>query len=305
MSDEKGNKKTNLGASADLMHSHTRTYKLIANSRFYKKYKIYIPVIILSIIFIYPLWILIIYAFQPAYLTFEKIYPGQIPLAFTLGNLFESFKEVDLIGPLTRSLEVAFMVGLIAIGLGIPAGYGLSKLTSSLSNKLIVFLFIINMMPGLVIAIPISVYFLNANLDNTVFGVAFAQELVVLPLSVFIMLSGFRSLPHDLEYQARVDGASFSSTFFRLLMPMIRVPIMVAFLLAWMTSWDEFTYAVIIAPIVPTDSTFPVTLYNYVSRNLPLESATFALVATIPVIILAAVLQKYLKGQYLSGGLVG
>ena len=88
-------------------------------------------------------------------------------------------------------------------------------------------------------------------------------------------------------------------------MPMIRVPIMVAFLLAWMTSWDEFTYAVIIAPIVPTDSTFPVTLYNYVSRNLPLESATFALVATVPVIILAAVLQKYLKGQYLSGGLVG
>ena len=180
MSDEKGNKKKNLGALDDLMHSRTPTYRLIANSRMYKKYKIYIPVIILSIIFIYPLWILIIYAFQPAYLTFEKIYPGQVPLAFTLSNLFESFKKVDLIGPLTRSLEVAFMVGLIAIGLGIPAGYGLSKLTSSLSNKLIVFLFIINMMPGLVIAIPISVYFLHANLDNTVFGVAFAQELVVL-----------------------------------------------------------------------------------------------------------------------------
>ena len=112
MSDEKGNKKKNLGALDDLMHSRTPTYRLIANSRMYKKYKIYIPVIILSIIFIYPLWILIIYAFQPAYLTFEKIYPGQVPLAFTLSNLFESFKKVDLIGPLTRSLEVAFMVPL-------------------------------------------------------------------------------------------------------------------------------------------------------------------------------------------------
>ncbi|MHB1439674.1 MAG: carbohydrate ABC transporter permease [Cuniculiplasma sp.] len=265
----------------------------------------YIVVLILSIVFIYPLWILIIYVVQPAYLTFDRIYPAQIPLAFTLQNITQSFKEVDLVGPLERSLEVAFLVGGIALGLGIPAGYGLSKLTSGISNKLIVFLFIINMMPGLVIAIPISIYFLHANLDNTVFGVAFAQELVVLPLSVFISLSGFRSLPRDLEYQARVDGASFSSTFSRILLPMMKVPIMVAFLLAWMTSWDEFTYAVIIAPIVPTDSTFPVTLYNYVSRNLPLESATFALVATIPVIILAIILQKYLKGSYLSGGLVG
>lgn len=264
------------------------------------KWTTYIAVIILAIVFVYPLWILIIYAFQPAYLTFDKIYPGQIPLAFTLSNLIQSFKEVDLIGPLTRSLEVAFMVGLIAVGLGIPAGYGLSKLTSALSNKLIVFLFIINMMPGLVIAIPISVYFLHANLDNTVFGVAFAQELVVLPLSVFIMLSGFRSLPHDLEYQARVDGASFSSTFFRLLMPMIRVPIMVAFLLAWMTSWDEFTYAIIISPLAPT---FPVSLFDYVSRGEPFISASFALLVTIPVILIVVFLQKYLKGEYLTGGM--
>lgn len=269
------------------------------------QWPIYVAAVLLLILFIYPLWILIIYVVQPAYLTFSKIYPSPIPLRFTLYNITSSLKEVDLSGPLIRSLEVAFIVGLIAIGLGIPAGYGLSKLTSRISNKLILFLFIINMMPGLVIAIPISEYFLHANLDNTVFGVAFAQELVVLPLSVFILLSGFRSLPSDIEHQARVDGASLGSTFGRVLIPLIRVPILVAFLLAWMTSWDEFTYAVIIAPIVPSKSTFPVTLYNYVSRNLPIESATFAIIATLPVIVLAIFLQKYLKGQYLSGGLVG
>ncbi len=270
-----------------------------------RTWPIYVTVVILALIFFYPLWILTIIVVQPAALTFSKIYPGQIPLAFTLYNIVSSFKEVDLTGPLLRSLEVAFLVGGISIGLGVPAGYGLSKLTNRISNKLILFLFIINMMPGLVIAIPISEYFLHANLDNTVLGVALAQELVVLPLSVFIMLSGFRSLPNDLEYQARVDGATFKNVFINILLPLIRVPILVAFLLAWMTSWDEFTYAVIIAPIAPSRSTFPVTLYDYVSRNLPLESATFALVATIPVVILAIFLQKYLKGQYLSGGLIG
>lgn len=275
----------------------------------------YLAVIIIAMVFLYPLWILIIYVFQPSYLTYGSVYPSQIPLGFTLRHLIDAFTKVDLIGPLIRSLEAAFLVGGIALLIGIPAGYGLSKLTARFSNKIIIFLFIINMMPGLVVAIPISSYFfdiqsffstyhLHITLDNSVFGVALAQELVVLPLTTFITLSAFRSLPRDLEFQARVDGASLGKTFTRILIPLSRVPILVAFLLAWMTSWDEFTYAVIIAPIVPTKSTFPVTLYDYVSRNLP-QSATFALVATIPVIILAVILQKYLKGQYLSGGLVG
>ncbi|MCL4344841.1 MAG: ABC transporter permease subunit [Candidatus Thermoplasmatota archaeon] len=277
-----------------------------------KKGLTYLSVAVIALIFIYPLWVLIIYVFQPSYLTYGSVYPSQIPLGFTLRHLLDAFTKVDLIGPLIRSVEAAFLVGGIALVIGIPAGYGLSKLTSRLSNKLIIFLFIVNMMPGLVIAIPISAYFfdiqnfinsyhIHLSLDNTFLGVALAQELVVLPLTTFITLSAFRSLPRDLEFQARVDGASLGKTFTKVLIPLSRVPIMVAFLLAWMTSWDEFTYAVIIAPI---KSTFPVALYNYVSRNLP-QSATFALVATIPVIILAVILEKYLKGQYLSGGLVG
>jgi ABC-type glycerol-3-phosphate transport system permease component len=266
---------------------------------------IYIAAIILSIIFFYPFWTLILIAFEPTRLTFGRLYPVQFPFEVTLLNIINSFKQVDLLGPLIRSFEVAFMVGGLALLLGIPAGYGIAKLTAKISNKLIAFLFIINMMPGLVIAIPISLYFYSAHLENTAVGVALAQELVVLPLSVFILMGGFRSLPRDLENQARVDGASLGSTFYHVLLPLVRIPILIAFVLSWMTSWDEFTYAFIVAPIVPTDSTFPVALYNYVTRDLPLQSATFALIATIPVIILVVVFQKYLKGQYLSGGLVG
>ncbi len=266
---------------------------------------VYVAAIILAVIFFYPFWTLILLAFEPTRLTFGRPYPLQFPFEVTLTNIINSFKQVDLVGPLIRSFEVAFMVGALALALGIPAGYGIAKLTARISNKLIAFLFIINMMPGLVIAIPISLYFYSAHLENTVFGVALAQELVVLPLTVFILMGGFRGLPKDLENQARVDGATLRSTFYNVLLPLVRVPILIAFILSWMTSWDEFTYAFIIAPIVPSDSTFPVALYDYVTRDLPLQSATFALVATIPVIILVVVFQKYLKGQYLSGGLVG
>lgn len=275
------------------------------------KILLYIAAVILVIIFFFPIWVLILTAFQPSDLSVYSKFPTLILQSFTLSNIISSFTTPSngLVGSLMRSLEVAFIVSFLALALAIPASYGLSKITARISNKIIVLLFLVNMMPGLVIAIPIAADFLRLGISNTspfvVFSVAFAQELVVLPLTVFVILGGFRSLPKDLENQARVDGASLSTAFGRLLIPMNKIAIFVAFLLAWMTSWDEFTYAVIVAPIAPSYTTFPVTLQNYVSRGYPLISATFALVASIPVIVLAVVLMKYLKGGYLSGGLVG
>ena len=272
---------------------------------------LYVAAIILAVVFFFPIWILILTAFQPSNLSVYAKYPSLILQSFTLSNVISSFDTPSngLVGSLLRSLEVAFIVGFLALGLGIPASYGLSKISASISNKIIVLLFLVNMMPGLVIAIPIASDFIRLGIQNTspyvVFSVAFAQELVVLPLTVFVILGGFRSLPKDLENQARVDGANFRTAFSRLLLPLNKIAILVAFLLAWMTSWDEFTYAVIVAPIAPSNTTFPVTLQNYVSYGYPLISATFALVASIPVIILAVFLMKYLKGGYLSGGLIG
>ena len=272
---------------------------------------LYIAAIILAVVFFFPIWILILTAFQPSNFSVYAKYPSLILQSFTLANVISSFNTPSngLVGSLLRSLEVAFIVGFLALGLGIPASYGLSKISASISNKIIVLLFLVNMMPGLVIAIPIASDFIRLGIQNTspyvVFSVAFAQELVVLPLTVFVILGGFRSLPKDLENQARVDGANFRTAFSRLLLPLNKIAILVAFLLAWMTSWDEFTYAVIVAPIAPSNTTFPVTLQNYVSYGYPLISATFALVASIPVIILAVFLMKYLKGGYLSGGLIG
>ncbi|MGC8515237.1 MAG: carbohydrate ABC transporter permease [Thermoplasmata archaeon] len=272
---------------------------------------LYIAAIILAVVFFFPIWILILTAFQPSNLSVYAKYPSLFLQSITLSNVISSFKTPSngLVGSLLRSLEVAFIVGFLALGLGIPASYGLSKISATISNKIIVLLFLVNMMPGLVIAIPIASDFIRLGIQNTspyvVFSVAFAQELVVLPLTVFVILGGFRSLPKDLENQARVDGANFRTAFSRLLIPLNKIAILVAFLLAWMTSWDEFTYAVIVAPIAPSNTTFPVTLQNYVSYGYPLISATFALVASVPVIILAVFLMKYLKGGYLSGGLIG
>ena len=132
----------------------------------------YVIAIILAVIFIYPLYILILIAFEPISLTFDRLYPYQLPFVFTPKNLESSIKNLSLIKPVIRSVIVAFTVGILALVLATPAGYGLNKLSARFSNKIIMLLFVVNMMPAIVIAIPISVYFIKVGLYDNIFGIA-------------------------------------------------------------------------------------------------------------------------------------
>ena len=90
----------------------------------------YVIAIILAVMFIYPLYILILIAFEPISLTFDRLYPYQLPLVFTLKNFESSIKNLSLIKPVIRSVIVAFTVGFLALVLATPAGYGLNKLSA-------------------------------------------------------------------------------------------------------------------------------------------------------------------------------
>lgn len=265
------------------------------------KYLLYIAVIVLSVIFLYPVFILFMIAFVPAKYTIYSAYPSLYPKGFTLQYIQEAFK-INLIAPLFKSLEVAFMVGAIAIAIGIPAAYGLSKLKPNWASGIATLFFLSNMMPSITIAIPIAVEFLKLGLYDTAISLALAQELVVLPLSIFILLGAFQALPKDLEAQARVDGAGMLRTIYGVLTPLAKSGVVATFLIAWMMSWDEFTFAIFLSPIHPT---LPIIIYENITRGNILATSAFALIVTIPVIILAVVLSKYLKGEYLSGGLNG
>ena len=263
---------------------------------------LYVGVVAMSVFLLYPLYVLFLIAFSPAKFTVNAALPLQYPVSITFANLVAAFTGTDLINPAIRSLETAFVVGGLALLIGVPAAYSLSKLPKNTANILSSSLFLVNMLPAIVIAIPISAQFISYGLYDTVPGLALAQELIVLPLTIFLLLGAFQALPPDLENQARVDGAGLLRTIFTILVPLARSAIAAAFLLAWMVSWDEFTFAVILSPAHPT---LPIVIYLNITRGNILASSAFALVLTVPVIIMTMVLQKYLKGEYLSGGMHG
>jgi trehalose transport system permease protein len=74
-------------------------------------------------------------------------------------------------------------------------------------------------------------------------------------------------------------------------------------LLAWIVSWNEFAFAIILSP---PNHALPIMICDILSGGEnPLSASAFAMVLTGPVIIMTIALQKRLRGDYLSGGMHG
>src|SRR5579875_1985583 len=219
------------------------------------RYIIYLVVSFALLMVIFPIYVLFLIAFTPAKYTVDSVFPLLYPGGFTLANLIVAVKSFGLIGPTIRSVETATLVGSIAVAIGLPAAYGLNRLPRKTAN--------------IVIAIPISAEFISFHLYGSVIGLALAQELVVLPLTIFLLQGAFSSIPRDIEYQARVDGAGLLRTIFTVLAPLAKAGVAAAFLLSWMISWDEFTFAVILNPANPT---LPIIIYINLFRGNILAS---------------------------------
>jgi len=267
---------------------------------------LYAAVVAISAFLLFPIYVIFLLAFVPQKYTFFAARPALLPPSLTLANLQAGLSTAGspFLPSLYLSLELAFMVGAIAILIGIPTAYGLSRLSARLAYGLTTVMFVVNMLPSITIAIPISVQFIKAGLYGSPISIALTQELLALPITVFLLVGAFQGLPKDLENQARVDGASRIRAIFGSLVPLIRPALVASFLLAWMLSWDESTFALILYN--PSNPPLAVEIFlSATGRGSVIEAVAFSFVATVPVIILVVILQKYLKGEDLAVGVRG
>jgi trehalose transport system permease protein len=268
---------------------------------------LYAAVAVISVWLLFPIYVIFLLAFTPTKFSIDAARPDLVPLHFTWQNLIYGLTNtsVPFLPSMYLSLEIAFIVGFLALAIGIPTAYGLSRLPPAMAFGLTTVMFVVNMLPSITIAIPITVPFIRAGLYGSPIAIALTQELLALPVTVFLLVGAFQGLPKDLENQARVDGAGRARAIFGNLVPLIRPALVASFLLAWMLSWDESTFALILYN--PTNPTLPVQIFLTVTGRggNPVVGVAFSFIATVPVIILVVVLQKYLKGEDLAAGVRG
>ncbi len=209
------------------------------------------------------------------------------------GQPFQSF---------IRSVLVASICVVGTLVMAVPAAYALSRMKIRIRYILLVSIFIVRMIPGITIALPITIEFLRIGLLDSVIGLAMAHLIHILPFSLWILVSVFETIPIELEEAAFIDGASQLQALMYTVLPVSMVGVAVACIFSFLQSWHEFTYALYLSLMRPT---LPITVWIFSSRGYVQESAAYSVLLTLPVIIITYFLQKYLKAGYLSGSIKG
>ena len=228
--------------------------------------------------------------------------PVLVPRTFTLKNYAYVFENTPLLRFAMNSVIVG--VGSVALSLllGVPAGYGIARSRRYGTALLIL---VARMTPALSYLIPWFLLFQQLGLANTYQALILTHLIIGLPLVIWVMIGFFEGVHPELEDAALIDGCSRFGTFLRVAVPLTRPGIVVAGILAFIFSWNNFIFAVVLAG--PRLQTLPVAVFSMMSFEQanwgPLAAA--ALLITAPVLILTLTVQRDIVAGLAAGGLKG
>jgi multiple sugar transport system permease protein len=205
------------------------------------------------------------------------------------------------------SLAVTTSSSLLALFLGTFLAYAMSRFRVGGKNFRYLVL-TIRMVPPIVIAIPILMYYavliphttqillgVRLSLFDTYIGLGLLYVATTLPFVIWMMLSFIDEVPYTLEHAARLMGAGRLYTLWRIVLPLVASGMVVTFLFIFILNWSEFLLALTLTQ--PQVSTLPVLLNKFqsaVEGRLYGPQAAIGTVITLPVVVLGILIQKHL-----------
>ncbi|MBR0649698.1 carbohydrate ABC transporter permease [Roseomonas terrae] len=228
--------------------------------------------------------------------------PVFIPNPPVMDNFVQVFERNNFLKYAINSVIVSFSATGLAILLGVPAGYGIAKMKAT---KAAVVILIARITPGLSYLIPLFLLFQWIGLTGTLAPIVITHLVITVPIVVWIMMGFFEGLPAELEEAALVDGATIWQAFRHVAMPLAKPGITVATILAFIFSWNNFIFAMVLAG--RETRTLPVAVNNMLTFEQiswgPLSAA--ALLVTAPVLLLTLLAQKQIVAGLTAGGVKG
>lgn len=228
--------------------------------------------------------------------------PILIPNQFAWGNYAAALESNRFVTYFKNSLIVTGLATLIALAVGVPAGYGIARMRAT---KAAVVILIARMTPGLSFLIPLFLLFQWLGLLGTLAPQIIIHLVLTVPIVIWIMIGYFESTPMELEEAARIDGASRWQVFRHVALPIAKPGITVAFILAVIFSWNNFVFGVVLAG--RETRTLPVAVYNMLSFDQIAwgQLAAAAIMVTLPVLVLTVFAQRQIIAGLTAGAVKG
>lgn len=264
--------------------------------------KFFIIGLLVFIIFLFPLYWMLVTALKTQVEIFE------IPTPLWPRNLtFDAFAEQlssssDTLRGFKNSLIISVGATLISTILAIPAAYGLARFKFNGRKAFILYFLMTQMLPSTLILTPLYIMFSKMGILNSYIAPILADATLGIPFSIIILRTYFLSIPKELDEAAKIDGCSSVTSFTKVMLPIAKPGIIVAAVFSFVYAWGDLIYGITFI----TDPTMrPITssIYNYVQQYQTLWNSTmaFGIVAIFPVVLIFIFMQKYIVSGLTNG----
>ncbi|CAM5555091.1 sugar ABC transporter permease [Streptomyces spiroverticillatus] len=231
------------------------------------------------------------------------LHPTWIPKDPSLDNFRQAFDEQPLLEAAGNSLIAALAAALIAVVIATPMAFVMARHRSRLTTAATGWVVVSQAFPFVLVIIPLFLILKNLHLINSLPGLIMVYVVWSLPFALWMLVGYVRAVPRELEEAAAVDGASRLRTLVSVTAPLLMPGLVATALFAFITAWNEFFFALVLLKS-PEKQTLPVVLTHFIGAEGaadlgPLAAAAF--LATLPSLVIFAIIQKRITGGMLAG----
>ncbi|MCI7226999.1 Inner membrane ABC transporter permease protein ycjP [uncultured Clostridium sp.] len=276
-----------------------------SNKKIISRVFLYLVVIIICLITLYPYFVTICTALKSRAEIFST--SGTVfPIHAIWSNLTDVWSKAPMSSYMLNSILIAGGSTLLAMLCGIPAAYALSRMKFKGQTAFLGFVIVSQMFAPVVLLIGIYKVMMSLHLTNSIVGLIFINAAFNQAFAIWLLRGTFMSISSEMEQAATIDGCNRVQALIKILLPVAAPGIVTALIFVFINAWNEYTVAL---TLISTDTFKPLTVginifngYNMIEWQYLFAASLYAIV---PVVVLFIGIEKNLVGGLTSGGVKG
>lgn len=231
------------------------------------------------------------------------------PPVFTYEPTLEAFVDLwqttNFYKYLLNTVVVAVTSTILALVIGLPAAYALSRYGRWVSAALLVLALVFRALPRFSVVLPMYEISRSLGIYDTTYAVALALVAINQPFSIWLLRNFFAEIPVELDEAAMIDGCSRFQALRRIMIPLMGPGILTAGIFMFLFAFQEYLTALILTDVQAR--TVPVFIATQLGQTLPMlqQAGAAAMLLTLPVVAFAFIAQKYLVAGLNAGSVKG
>lgn len=265
----------------------------------------YVSVCLLVIFVAFPLLWMAIASITAADQLFTSP-PRLMPTEFTLDWYRSVWNASEAPRFFLNSLVIALATTIACVSIGILCAYAITRFDFPGKQLFLIGALASYVFPAILLFLPVYLILTSLGLTNTLLGITVAHIVVSFPFAVWMLRSYFLAIPRELDEAAWVDGASYLRTLVSVILPVCLPGVFSTAIFIFVLSWNEFLFASVIAES-SRNKTITVGIAEFITAFDVRWGEIMALgtIATVPVILLFMVVQRYFLKGVLDGAVKG